>query len=560
MGVEPPFLYDPPSRNSGAYANFDPKSFTRASLDKPLPRIKSEGPLLSFNQHPDSYLILPYGNTKARPMSRRTKGKVKWTRLLQLALRVLELAAAVGILIAAVCVRGVDEVNGWIIRATVPPLNPLDYAWANNDIKPGVAVFHTIYAIYHLSRRASGRTPTSSASYMLFAAAADTSLLPFYVFTALLANRSPEGWHTVFTDPAADDKVVRALAVMAVSAASLHLVSLVLSLYLAVVFRQIGRLPPDMNPLEANLTSRSAARHKKRDSYVTEDEKRASKATLSSDSSSPRSSRAQNPMRAVPFLHTRTDSRESLSSSNARSTLPSQLPSSPPRSSLARGTPPRSPPKQYQRIAHPTAAAITPAPSSPAKSRSALLSDNWFTYEDHEPTPLSPKRSGPRASDASTVSSMRSSELRLSAFYEPLPQVYDDVDIDDVSTPPRLHPLEANPPTPPPPSSVSQQQPGLRLGSLNRAGPGSLKAKLYGDLKAATPPLMVGEWRPTPVEKDVPPAVGSRRVVSRTSGLQVESTARGNGERRREVSGKVVEEGRAGTGEAGLWGQWRRED
>jgi hypothetical protein len=38
----------------------------------------------------------------------------------------------------------------------------------------------------------------------------------------------------------------------------LHLVSFAISIYLCTIFRQIARLPPDMNPLESNLTSRAS--------------------------------------------------------------------------------------------------------------------------------------------------------------------------------------------------------------------------------------------------------------------------------------------------------------
>ncbi|KAI9841548.1 MAG: hypothetical protein M1838_003513, partial [Thelocarpon superellum] len=78
MGVEPPFLYDPPSRYTTSHGLFNPRAASQASLNLPPPRQKQNGPLLDFNTHPDSYIILPYGNTKAAPMSRRTKSKVKW--------------------------------------------------------------------------------------------------------------------------------------------------------------------------------------------------------------------------------------------------------------------------------------------------------------------------------------------------------------------------------------------------------------------------------------------------------------------------------------------------
>ena len=42
-------------------------------------------------------------------------------------------------------------------------------------VAPGISGLHSLYAIYHLARKASGRTPASSASYMLFACFFDRS-------------------------------------------------------------------------------------------------------------------------------------------------------------------------------------------------------------------------------------------------------------------------------------------------------------------------------------------------------------------------------------------------
>ena len=59
------------------------------------------------------------------------------------------------------------------------------------------------------------------------------------------------------------------------------------------------------------------------------------------------------------------------------------------------------------------------------------------------------------------------------------------------------------------------------------------KARLYGEMKSRTPPMMVGG-----------DGVGNRgRVVSRTG---MDEDARKMGVRGRQVSGKVVEEGRGG--------------
>jgi hypothetical protein len=57
MGVEPPFLYDHPSRyscNGPADKGFNPKAATVASWAPAQPKTKRDGPLVDFNRHPDS--------------------------------------------------------------------------------------------------------------------------------------------------------------------------------------------------------------------------------------------------------------------------------------------------------------------------------------------------------------------------------------------------------------------------------------------------------------------------------------------------------------------------
>lgn len=54
MPVQPPFLYDPVKQDpSRPFNDFDPKAVTRASRTPKPPKPKHEGPLISFNQHPE---------------------------------------------------------------------------------------------------------------------------------------------------------------------------------------------------------------------------------------------------------------------------------------------------------------------------------------------------------------------------------------------------------------------------------------------------------------------------------------------------------------------------
>ena len=554
MAVEPPFIYEPPTQNrSSVYGNgFNCKAASIPNLEQSKPRSPQPGPLLDFNRHPDSYLILPYGNTSALPMSRDTKIRVKYTRWVQLFLRVCELLGAIGLLVCAICVRGMDGTVGWILR-----------------IPPGVAILHTLYAVYHLSHTSTSKTPTSSASYNLFSAVIDVSLLPFYIFVALLSQSQhlqfiqlpfrTTGWHTVFSDPLADSKITMSIFVFGATNGGLHLVSLVLALYLAIIFRKIAKLPPDMNPLEDHLTSR----HKKRDSYAAVSEKNK---RLTQNSTSPSSSDRNPvvhpedpllaPQRTIPFMQTRSDSsspRTSVhdlpysppkSKRNSRADLPSQLQAFRHSPSLSRSSPPPKKRTSYYDL--------SPTPPLTYNLPTTRPASNWFTYE--QSSPMSHRAATP--SVISTVSSLRSTDPR-GAAYERVPQTaVDEVASVPLATEKRLHPLGANPPTPPPAARhfrIAQeqvrprrtqapqepQQGGLGLGLTRQlSGLGrqfSLrKARLYGEMKSRTPPMMVGGDS----------VVGNRgRVVSRTG---MDEDARKMGVRGRQVSGKVVEEGRGG--------------
>lgn len=299
MGAEPPFLYEHPSKHSFSAPTergFNPKAISQASLSLPTPRSKPDGLLINskeFNRHPDSYFVAPYGNLDWKPMSPRTKSRVKSTRITQLVLRNCQLIGAVGMLFCVICIKGTDATTGWIIR-----------------VPPGVAILHTVYGTYHLSRSARGRTPSSSASYMLFAAMIDAGLTPFLVFTALISHtqsiepvNAPGHWSTLFASDQATTSIVFATFVTSVVTGTFHLVSLAISIYLGVIFRKISRLPPDMNPLEDNLTSR----HKRNKSSLLDN--RTSQISTSTDQI--RGLRAEDPLMAsptVPFMHTRNDS------------------------------------------------------------------------------------------------------------------------------------------------------------------------------------------------------------------------------------------------------------
>ena len=62
MGVEPPFLYDHPSRysfNGPTDKGYNPRAATVASWTPAAPKAKRDGPLVEFNRHPDSVSDTP---------------------------------------------------------------------------------------------------------------------------------------------------------------------------------------------------------------------------------------------------------------------------------------------------------------------------------------------------------------------------------------------------------------------------------------------------------------------------------------------------------------------
>jgi hypothetical protein len=409
---------------------------------------------------------------------------------------------------------------------------------------------------------------------MLFAACFDVSIIPFYAFGALMASRE---YNLSLGGPGQDgewsthlptgQELIPILSGMAflcsVIAGGLHLISLVLSLWLAVTFRKITKLPPDMNPLEDNLTSRHK-RNKSSISTSTISEKRLSE-PLESKRSSGAPYEDVSRLPTIPFLQTRTGSIESFSayhstppaSRDGRLDLPSrqyQIPSnnSSRRSSvigLKRSSvnydAPASPPKRASYISLPMSEA-----SSPRSTRHmGNMPEAWHTAESL-PSSQRSSRSSPRKS-----------------AYQPLqqrPDLEDDISL----TPPHPKPLQANPPTSSLPNNRSQRGPALSEINYNN-GAGStgdlseislsatheqaakpapqqqqpsqqqenFKARFYGDLKPATPPILIS-------------AQGSQRQVS--SGNDFDNKGfRGFG--RRNVSGKIAEEGRSVTGNS-TWG------
>jgi hypothetical protein len=115
-------------------STFNPKAITMASrMPPPPPKKKQEGPLIDFNKHPDSYLILPYGNTNAKLMSPKTKVFIDIARWIQFSLRILTLLGAVGVLLCGIFIRGAQDTEGYILRIPVSILRQAYKHVANID-------------------------------------------------------------------------------------------------------------------------------------------------------------------------------------------------------------------------------------------------------------------------------------------------------------------------------------------------------------------------------------------------------------------------------------------
>lgn len=471
-----------------------------------------------------------------------------------------------------------------------------------------------MYGIYHLGRKPSGRTPASSASYMLFASFFDCSILPFYAFSALVAHTRQSGWTTVLSNQDLVTIFSEIVFLTAVTGGGLHLISLGISLYLAITFRKITKLPPDMNPLEDNLTSR----HKHSKSSISTTTTSSSQKRLSTPLESKRSSGAPyedlSRPPTIPFFHTRTQSTDSFTTYkstrppssrggpdyDARNDLPSNRRYQPvanpgpastrssmvdiKRSSYLAYSPPKR--ASYQEV--PTSDRASVHTTSPSKSHmSTKTTEGWYTSDS-----LSKARSRPRTPGNTSPKKQ----------YTPLHQRHDSTDdISSFSISNHPNPLNSNPATPTPPKqghryNLSQNSPLSEIthsrantrqvsGDISNMGSeiiaaqstnyrqynfvdddgvselsdgeaerqlerqltpaplrgttprGSVreselvsKSKYYGELKPGTPPIMVGA-----------DGVGGRQI---SSGNDFGKSNSGSKFGRREVSGKIAEEGR----------------
>ncbi|KAI0597960.1 hypothetical protein F4775DRAFT_558295 [Biscogniauxia sp. FL1348] len=614
MGFDQPFMYDAPRGDSRSpERKFDPKAITRASWEPQPKKPKRNGPLVSFNRHPDLHEVPTGRTTRFQPMSSTTKSWIKWMRYVQVVLRALEMIAGVGLLGLMIIISNVDPLTAWIMRIT-----------------PGVVAISCAYAIWHLRRPARARPPASSAAYQLFAGITDLAVLPLYAFGAMsVVNHSSE-WSTILPTDSYNKILADAEFYALISAGGLHVISLGISAWLGHIFRRIANMPPDLNPLEDHLTSRS--KHKRNKSSVTsgytvasEDEKRLSTPLGARRRSGAPDEDGSRPL-SMPFMETRAaGSRDSFSSSkrDSRSDLPSRqyqiVPGNSPRHSAGSTADVKraSNPRLAQRGAYTeiplyetgsptsrpsssTAASSQPSHASP--TRMGKFTEAWYTSDSLINRTQQRQRALNQAEKARKYQSLErryddSDSDRENAMMRPDAGDLSDLDdAADADAAGRTHhnqhpnPLRSNPP--PPPQTpfrprnddddaalaevsanarnsldiVDEKRGGRRssaLLSLSLGGWGGRKtprnrdssiqtddhfyAKPYGELKPATPPVMVGSSRQVSSGNDYD--LGSGAGQGQGQGVYG----------RRNVSGKVVEEGLAGIGtETGTRGRYSR--
>lgn len=366
---------------------------------------------------------------------------------------------------------------------------------------------------------------------MFVAAFLDASLIPFCVFTAILSesqHKMPFGsvkstnWSSLLGSSFLP-KFSEATFLLAVITGGLHLISLVLSLSLAAIFRKINNLPPDMNPLEKNPMSHRT-KSKAMIINLSADELRLSQPLEGKRrSGAVYENLSREPTIPSPYTRPSIDS-----SSSYHSTPPpsrSSQSQSPSRDLLTR---------QYQREASYTVIPLSDDSPQPElttimlppkiSKRDSRHKETWFASDSfgksqkpaYEPISMQSFEefglSSPSNSPHTTKS--HSTPTQSSVLLER------NLNRDNKNRNAELSLIREE-------SADYSSMEIKRTEKIRTSDDGTLKGKYYGDLRAGTPPIMVGARRQTSTGADVE---YSCRVL----------------ERRREASGKTVEEGRSG--------------
>jgi hypothetical protein len=160
----------------------------------------------------------------------------------------------------------------------------------------------------------------------LFATIVDAGATGLYVYGVLAVHADAGSWTTRLANQSLAGVFVQAVYYTLIAVAGLHAASTCLSLWLAWAFRKISLMPPDMNPLEDHLTARPM--HKRKKSSVTTFSSTESQQRYSTPMDSQRRSQmSQDSLPAnirVPFMHTRANSAVSVGTVASRGDLPSR--------------------------------------------------------------------------------------------------------------------------------------------------------------------------------------------------------------------------------------------
>lgn len=394
-----------------------------------------------------------------------------------------------------------------------------------------------------------------------------------------MVHKQSDDWKTLLADQKLIDKFVPALYYGFIASGSLLLASLSASCWLGVMYRKITMLPPDMNPLEANLTARP--RHKKSKSSVTT----LSSCETDSRLGTPRHSRQQSILQddkielppSIPFMHTRSGSTATVGSRGSNQQPRSPMHSS--RDSIASRDIKRTSACSTHRNSYaevPLGELNTSRPPTSSSSRNGQPPRPPKFTETWAPTDSLISRTNQRHREMAAAKT--SAQNRGSKTYEALTPRYNEessdeeygdeniqilgYDEEDVNGDGKPHPLRSNPTEVERTSPPRVKTPFFALGpSLSEVSPNARRVSMgkdvadeklglsppkprdrqssiqpesdfysrpYGELKSRTPPVMIGS---------------SRKV---SSGNDFDSKFTSPAYERRNVSGKIAEEGRGG--------------
>lgn len=117
----------------------------------------------------------------------------------------------------------------------------------------------------------------SSSSYHGFAGIMDTGFMGLFVaigfrsrFNYLEQPGTSGRWRTILSTDFSSNELLMLSYLGSFVLAGMHLFSLTMDAWLCIIYRKIAKLPPDMNPLEDNLTTRRRAKHKYKNSSASD--------------------------------------------------------------------------------------------------------------------------------------------------------------------------------------------------------------------------------------------------------------------------------------------------